>query len=107
VYIRLRDPPDTLGLLRVPTCRRCSRDCPATAVLVRTGAIVLEGTVGMSAFIEDDVVFIEVGPVGPMRQFGDHAKRVLGQARPSRAGFVPLERRRAHGRPRNPERPVV
>ena len=42
--------------------------------------------------IEDDVVFIEVGPVGPMRQFGDRAKRVLARPDPSRAGFVPLER---------------
>lgn len=34
---------------------------------------------GHTAVTEDGVVFIEVGPVGPMRQFGDHAKRVLGQ----------------------------
>jgi hypothetical protein len=34
---------------------------------------------GHTAFVEEDVVFIEVGPVGPMRQFGDHAKTVLGQ----------------------------
>jgi hypothetical protein len=36
---------------------------------------------GHTAVVEDDgVVFLEVGPVGPMRQFGEHAKRVLGQA---------------------------
>ena len=34
---------------------------------------------GHSAIIDEDLVFIEVGPAGPMRQFGEHAKRVLGQ----------------------------
>jgi hypothetical protein len=34
---------------------------------------------GHTAVAEEDVVFIEVGPIGPMRQFGDHAKRILGQ----------------------------
>lgn len=33
---------------------------------------------GHNAQVEEAVVFIEVGPVGPMRQFGDHAKTVLG-----------------------------
>lgn len=35
---------------------------------------------GHTAVVDEDVVFIEVGPVGPMRQFGDHARKVLGQA---------------------------
>ena len=34
---------------------------------------------GHTAVADEDVVFIEIGPVGPMRQFGDHAKQVLGQ----------------------------
>lgn len=29
---------------------------------------------GHTAFAEDDVVFIEVGPVAEMRAFGEHAK---------------------------------
>ena len=32
---------------------------------------------GHTAHADEDVVFIEVGPVGPMRQFSDHAKSVL------------------------------
>ena len=35
---------------------------------------------GHSAIVDEDLVFIEVGPVGPMRQFSEHAKKVLGQA---------------------------
>lgn len=34
---------------------------------------------GHNAVTEEDTVFIEVGPTGPMRQFGEHAKQVLGQ----------------------------
>ena len=34
---------------------------------------------GHTAVAEEDTVFLEVGPVEPMRQFGDHAKKVLGQ----------------------------
>jgi hypothetical protein len=34
---------------------------------------------GHTAFVEDDVVFTEVGPVGATRQFGDHAEQVLGR----------------------------
>ena len=34
---------------------------------------------GHTAVADEDVVFLEVGPTGPMRQFGDHAKKVLGQ----------------------------
>ncbi len=33
---------------------------------------------GHTATTDEAVVFLEVGPVGPMRQFGEHAKRVLG-----------------------------
>lgn len=33
---------------------------------------------GHTADTDEDVVFIEVGPVAPMRQFSEHAKRVLG-----------------------------
>ena len=32
---------------------------------------------GHTADTDEDVVFIEVGPVTPMREFGEHAKRVL------------------------------
>jgi hypothetical protein len=46
---------------------------------VATAGEVYHWPAGHTALVEDDVVFIEVGPVGPMRQFGDHAKRVLGQ----------------------------
>lgn len=35
---------------------------------------------GHSAIVDEDLVFIEVGPTGPMRQFGEHAKKVLGQS---------------------------
>jgi hypothetical protein len=33
---------------------------------------------GHTARTDDGAVFIEVGPVGPMREFGDHAKKVMG-----------------------------
>jgi hypothetical protein len=33
---------------------------------------------GHTADTDEGVVFIEIGPVGPMRQFGEHAKKVLG-----------------------------
>lgn len=33
---------------------------------------------GHTARTDEPVVFIEVGPVGPMRQFSEHAKAVLG-----------------------------
>lgn len=33
---------------------------------------------GHTAFTEEGTTFVEVGPVVPMRQFGDHAKSVLG-----------------------------
>lgn len=33
---------------------------------------------GHTADTDEGVVFLEVGPAGPMRQFGEHAKRVLG-----------------------------
>lgn len=33
---------------------------------------------GHTARADEAVVFIEVGPVGPMRQFSEHAKAVLG-----------------------------
>lgn len=33
---------------------------------------------GHTAMTEEGAVFIEVGPVGPMREFGEHAKKVLG-----------------------------
>jgi hypothetical protein len=56
--------------------------------------IVLEGTIRMTHadgstevahagevyhWPAGHTAFVEVGPVGPMRQFGDHAKTVLGQ----------------------------
>jgi hypothetical protein len=34
---------------------------------------------GHTATTDEDVVFLEVGPVEPMRQFSEHAKRVVGQ----------------------------
>ncbi len=33
---------------------------------------------GHTARTDVGAVFLEVGPVGPMREFGDHAKKVLG-----------------------------
>lgn len=33
---------------------------------------------GHTARTDEGAVFIEVGPVGPMREFGDHAKKVMG-----------------------------
>lgn len=33
---------------------------------------------GHTARTDDGVVFIEIGPVAPMRQFSEHAKKVLG-----------------------------
>lgn len=33
---------------------------------------------GHTARADEAVVFIEIGPVGPMRQFSEHAKTVLG-----------------------------
>jgi hypothetical protein len=33
---------------------------------------------GHTATTDEATTFIEVGPVGPMRQFSEHAKRVLG-----------------------------
>jgi hypothetical protein len=33
---------------------------------------------GHTAWTDEPTVFIEVGPVAPMRQFSDHAKRILG-----------------------------
>ena len=33
---------------------------------------------GHTAWTDEDVVFLEVGPVEPMRQFGQHAKQKLG-----------------------------
>jgi hypothetical protein len=35
---------------------------------------------GHTATTDEDVVFVEVGPVARMRQFGDHAKQAFGQA---------------------------
>lgn len=32
---------------------------------------------GHTAHTDGGVVFIEVGPVGPMKQFGDHARKVV------------------------------
>ncbi|WP_052667392.1 hypothetical protein [Nitriliruptor alkaliphilus] len=32
---------------------------------------------GHTAWTDEDVALLEVGPVGPMRQFGDHAKAKL------------------------------
>lgn len=34
---------------------------------------------GHTATTDEDVVFLEVGPVAEMRQFGVHARQVLGQ----------------------------
>ncbi len=33
---------------------------------------------GHTAWTDEPTVFIEVGPVAPMRQFSDHAKKILG-----------------------------
>lgn len=33
---------------------------------------------GHTAWTDEDTVFIEFGPVAPMRQFGEHAKGVVG-----------------------------
>lgn len=33
---------------------------------------------GHTAFTDEGATFVEVGPVGPMRQFGDHARAALG-----------------------------
>lgn len=33
---------------------------------------------GHTAFTEEDVVFVEIAPAGPMRAFGDHARAKLG-----------------------------
>ncbi|MBA3251855.1 MAG: hypothetical protein H0T66_16475 [Geodermatophilaceae bacterium] len=33
---------------------------------------------GHTARTDEAVVFLEVGPVGPMREFSEHAKKVLG-----------------------------
>lgn len=33
---------------------------------------------GHTAWTDEDVVFVEIGPVEPMRQFGEHAKRKVG-----------------------------
>ncbi len=33
---------------------------------------------GHTAHTDEAVIFVEVGPVGPMRQFGEHAKNVIG-----------------------------
>lgn len=33
---------------------------------------------GHTGHTADSVVFIEVGPVGPMRQFSEHARKILG-----------------------------
>ncbi len=35
---------------------------------------------GHTAHTDGGAVFIEVGPVGPMRQFGDHARKVMAGA---------------------------
>lgn len=32
---------------------------------------------GHTAVTEEDTVFIEVGPIGPMREFSDHARRLF------------------------------
>lgn len=32
---------------------------------------------GHTAVTQEDTVFIEVGPVGPMREFGEHAKKLF------------------------------
>ena len=34
---------------------------------------------GHTAWTDEGVTFVEIGPVQPMRQFGDHAKAQLGQ----------------------------
>lgn len=33
---------------------------------------------GHTGITDKGVVFIEVGPIGPMRQFGEHAKKLFG-----------------------------
>jgi len=33
---------------------------------------------GHTAHTDEGVVFIEVGPVGPMREFGEHAQKAMG-----------------------------
>ena len=36
------------------------------------------GDSGHTGVSEEGVVFLEVGPVGPMRQFGEHARQLFG-----------------------------
>ena len=48
-----------------------------TAEIARAGE-VYHWPAGHTASTDEGVVFIEVGPVGPMREFSEHAKKVLG-----------------------------
>jgi hypothetical protein len=48
-----------------------------TTEVVRAGDVYY-WPVGHTGFTADGVVFIEVGPVAQMREFGGNAKRVLG-----------------------------
>jgi hypothetical protein len=81
-----RCPQTTLGIVLEGTIRVTRAD--GSTEVARAGE-VYHWPAGHTASVEEDVVFIEVGPVGQMRQFGDHGR--LSSARPDRA--------RSHGGP--------
>ena len=45
---------------------------------VREGQIYHWPAGGHTGVSEEGVIFLEVGPVGPMRQFGEHARQLFG-----------------------------
>ena len=53
------------------------RHADGTEETVREGQIY-HWPAGHTGVSEEGVVFLEVGPVGPMRQFGEHARQLFG-----------------------------
>ena len=53
------------------------RHADVTEETVREGQIY-HWPAGHPGVSEEGVVFLEVGPVGPMRQFGEHARQPFG-----------------------------
>jgi hypothetical protein len=53
------------------------RYADGTEELTRAGQ-VYHWAAGHTGWTDDGTAFLEIGPVAPMRQFGEHVRRLLG-----------------------------